>query len=546
MYPSKNVFYSIIYGRLILFAVFLGIDIWTSGANSQAAKYIIPLLPIIVFLTFLYHIGYTYKFLRSFIIIFQFLADIFIVLFLIYTNGIGSEKYFIIFILIVFIIHLVLNFRYGILFTSLIIVLFSSMYILMLYNILPPFNEQIIQENYVYMRMPINMMLFFVLSVIFGRYTHNYRLKEIALKTAINSLEQKNIDTNTILENLVSGVITIDSNGDVIYQNKTAVRFLKERIINENIMFIDSGKEMENFYKPLREAFMKKNSIDAIDIRINNKVFNLSFTPFLYDSIFRGGVVFFVDITKEIELQVKMELANQLLLINQLAASFSHEIRNPLSAIRGAVQTLKKGLNQEDEDIADLMDIVIMETDRINKIIADFLVYGQKKEIVLESFDFRILLCQVVKLISKSEFFKKGFEIENNIPEDLNIVYDKRYLKQILYNIIINSLQAMRKEDKGKIILELSEENDKFYIISLKDNGTGINDEDLKNIFTPFFTTKAKGSGLGLSIVRNILYSMESDIKLKNREDDVKGAQVILYLRKNLEKELDSNRKNNF
>jgi signal transduction histidine kinase len=184
-----------------------------------------------------------------------------------------------------------------------------------------------------------------------------------------------------------------------------------------------------------------------------------------------------------------------------MMAGVSHEIRNPLGIIRSSAALLKKKMNHFDTS-STIPDIILEESDRLNNIITDFLNFAKPKMPNLAPCRVEEVLDRNITFLA-SQIEKQGYIIkkhyDNNLPK---IMADSAMLYQAFLNILINSMQAM--PCGGEIHIQLASKDD-LITISFEDEGEGIPEDVMEKIWEPFFTTKEKGTGLGLGIVKNII-----------------------------------------
>ncbi len=227
---------------------------------------------------------------------------------------------------------------------------------------------------------------------------------------------------------------------------------------------------------------------------------------------------------ERLRLKEKLNRTERLASLGEMAARISHEIRNPLGIIRSSAELLKKkmaGFNSS----GSVLDIIVEEAGRLNNIITDSLNFTRP---VNPNF----FPCHVNEILEKnlkflaSQIEQQGCIIKkyyaDNLPE---IMADSDMLYQAFLNILINAMQAM--PEGGKIHIEIKSKKD-VVIIAFEDEGEGISEDIEEKIWDPFFTTKEKGTGLGLGIVKNIIESHGGSVKIDNRP--VSGAQVVVEL----------------
>ncbi len=223
-------------------------------------------------------------------------------------------------------------------------------------------------------------------------------------------------------------------------------------------------------------------------------------------------------------LKEKLSHAERLASLGEMVAGISHEIRNPLGIISSTGELLKQKLSPTDTEVK-LADVIVEEADRLNGIVTDFLNFARPQAP-------NLIPCKVDEVIKKNltflapEINKNSYEVHTRFASDIpEIQADPGLLYQAFLNILMNAMQAM--PEGGAIYIELSAHGNTLTILFC-DEGPGISDETLNKIWEPFFTTKDKGSGLGLSIVRKIIEGHDGDIEIENAPE--KGAQVTVTL----------------
>jgi two-component system sensor histidine kinase HydH len=211
-------------------------------------------------------------------------------------------------------------------------------------------------------------------------------------------------------------------------------------------------------------------------------------------------------------------------MLGEMAAVLAHEIRSPLSAIKGFAQYINEKREKTSSEEEGL-EVIINESQRLERLTEDLLIYARTSEVNPEEFSLKGLVEDVEGLFirdDKSLTIKKESILENDI---LNT--DREKLKQILINIIQNAIDSM--DGRGSIGIKLSDNGNTIYIM-VKDSGTGMDQETLKSALRPFFTSKTKGTGLGLAIVDNLLKTLHGSLKIESGPD--KGTEVTISLQR--------------
>ncbi len=223
---------------------------------------------------------------------------------------------------------------------------------------------------------------------------------------------------------------------------------------------------------------------------------------------------------ERIRLKEQLAQAKHLSSLGEMVAGVSHEIRNPLGIISSSAELLKKKMAPQD-NLNAIADIVVAEARRLNNIITDFLNYARPKKPNRR-------VCRIDEVITKNILFlehqikENGYVVRTFFDDDIPVIMaDGDMLYQAFLNLLINGMQAM---PHGGAIDVTVEAEDGFLWVYIEDEGEGVSESVMEKIWDPFFTTKEKGTGLGLGIVRNIIESHHGMIRIDNRSE--KGARV--------------------
>jgi two-component system sensor histidine kinase PilS (NtrC family) len=220
----------------------------------------------------------------------------------------------------------------------------------------------------------------------------------------------------------------------------------------------------------------------------------------------RGHLYTFQDVTEVKRFEHSARLQQRLAAVGEMAAGIAHEIRNPLASMSGSMQMLKQELPLS-PDQAQLMDIVLKESERLNQTIKSFLAYARPQRFQVQRLDLRSILQETAILLRNSTEVTHHHEVEVSNPDrEVIIEADEGQVRQIIWNLATNGLRAMT--GGGRLTLSASESgsgDDRLATLAVEDEGMGIAPEDLDNIFQPFRGSFGKGTGLGLAIVHRIV-----------------------------------------
>jgi two-component system sensor histidine kinase HydH len=246
---------------------------------------------------------------------------------------------------------------------------------------------------------------------------------------------------------------------------------------------------------------------------------------------FIGHVFILKDLSDIRALEIEIQQKNKLAAVGNLAAGVAHEVRNPLSSIRGYAAYFGS-LFDSDSDNKKAANIMAEEVDRVNRVISELLEFARPMELELQEVEIFDLVDKALRLI-KYEAEMARVNIAKSIASDIpKVAMDKDRFTQVLLNIFINGIQAMKTG--GDLTVEVFTRENKL-TFQISDTGDGISAEDQANIFNPYFTTKKKGAGLGLAIAFKIIESHGGSIKIESAKG--KGTMFVISI------PLDQNKK---
>lgn len=344
--------------------------------------------------------------------------------------------------------------------------------------------------------------------------------------------------TDNILRSVAAGVVALDKDGRVLAWNQAA----------EGVVSIPANEAIDKHFAELLEQMNisktdKKQIFDAIDKVMTTgenymaykQEINLPGADSLYVNLnisqlkdhtdqVLGLVIIFEDVTKQVVMEREMHRISELAATGQLAASIAHELRNPLSSIKGAAQYLQREY-EDHSSIKEFLGIIIDEVNGLNRIATEFLDFARPTKLRFQSTYVNDVLVRTLKFLQKnldSHGVKIDKQFKVNIPQ---INADDKQLQQVFLNIILNALQAM--PDGGKLEISTSALKNGAKV-KITDNGVGIPEDQMEQIFKPFFTTKTKGTGLGLTIVEKIVKNHGGKIDITSKVG--KGTTFEIFL----------------
>jgi len=225
------------------------------------------------------------------------------------------------------------------------------------------------------------------------------------------------------------------------------------------------------------------------------------------------------------ELEKSVMRAKNLESLAAMSSGIAHEIRNPLTSIKGYAQFIKIELDEKSDLIPDV-DIIIDEVERLNRIVDRFLSFARPKELQLKPSKVSQIINEVIKII-EMEIVKLDVKLILDIKDTPYALLDFDEMEQVIINLILNSIQAIKEHGEIKISTGYVK-NENMVFIGVKDNGIGLKSEDIDKIFEPFYTTKDKGTGLGLAICSRIIENHKGFIEVKSNYGV--GTEFIIKL----------------
>jgi PAS domain S-box-containing protein len=210
--------------------------------------------------------------------------------------------------------------------------------------------------------------------------------------------------------------------------------------------------------------------------------------------------------------QERLARQEKLALLGQLAGSVGHELRNPLGAISNAVYLLGMLLDDGEPQVQEVLQILTGEVDAANQVISSLLDFGRSGAPAWQSVDINALVQDVLSRTAVPE----GIEVAQSLADFLpTVVADPRHVQQMVGNLILNGIEAM--PDGGTLRIRTAAVSEKWVTVTCTDSGVGISEENLKKIFEPLFTTKAKGIGLGLTLVRALAEAHGGSVEVQSQ-----------------------------
>ena len=366
----------------------------------------------------------------------------------------------------------------------------------------------------------------------FNHMIQEIRLDRDELENRLREITSLKAYNDNVLTSMTNGLITIDLEKRIVTLNEMAEQILAKR--REEMKGL-SLEQVFDHHHPLcqmmTETLDRKKGIFHSELELKRGTASLWLTistSLLTDGEGRkiGALAVFQDITGIKALEEKLRQADRLAALGTLSAGLAHEIKNPLSAIKTFVQLLPK--KNENPSFMKKFNITVpREIDRINQLVEDLLELTRRRARRLISLDVNLVIAQVMDL-HEEEMNRKNITIEYRLDRNLPFILgDSESLYRAFSNVVINSLQAM--PNGGELIISSVHDHLPFVVrVTFKDTGIGMDQETSNNLFNPFFTTKEKGSGLGMAITQKIIEDHQGTIEVMSEVG--KGTTIVIQL----------------
>ncbi len=539
--------------RVLLVSFLLGASVFlqvketkTYFGDIQAFHYL--LIASIYFLTFVYIVLLKHQKNLSKLAYSQLVMDTVLITAIIYATG-GIESIFtFLYILTIINASIMLYRKGGMIVASSSSILYGLLLDLHYFDVIEPFGSHLAlypaedERVYLFYMIVVNVAAFYLVAFLSSFLSEQARKSRVELRAKQDDLIKLEALNERIIKSIMSGLITLDDQNRVILFNPAA----------EDIFAISSdqaiGRKMTDIL-PLLDEYLGdgKGPLEKADKRLRQfidlpylrsdgeRIFlRFSISPLRQpDGDQKGQILFFQDMTEVKRIEKEMKKVEGLALIGELAAGIAHEIRNPMASISGSIQMLKESLNKDDVN-SRLMDIMLREVNRLNHLVNDFLLFARPKPLNLQEFDLSQLTTESLELFRNSGNWTDKLRVETDFRQDIKLESDPEQIKQVLWNLFLNASEAMPNGGVVRVSADMVESDDssgprqKMVRITVKDSGQGFTKNAVTHLFTPFFTTKEGGSGLGLATVKRIVEGLQGKVHGENHPDG--GAQITVLL----------------
>ena len=377
----------------------------------------------------------------------------------------------------------------------------------------------------------INLSGFFAVALLAGSLADSVRSAGARLEYASHEIRDLRKYNENVINSLLSGLVTTDADGRILTFNRAASVILgipsAQGIRRDAIDVLQLPADTRTGLASLGDA--RTLRIDTQHRTGDGRSIDLGLTasPLTFPDGRAGFLYTFQDVTDVRRLERNARLQQRLAAVGEMAAGIAHEIRNPLASMSGSIQVLRHELTLNDEQ-AQLMDIVLRESERLNETIKSFLAYARPQRFALAKLDIRRVVQDAALLLRNSSEVQAHHAIGVDVPPDpVWCEADENQIRQVIWNLATNGLKAMAQGGRLLLTASTAEDGSGATLLTVEDQGRGIPPEALDAIFQPFHSSFDKGTGLGLAIVHRIVTDHNGTVNVSSRV----GAGTVVTVR---------------
>jgi two-component system sensor histidine kinase PilS (NtrC family) len=369
----------------------------------------------------------------------------------------------------------------------------------------------------------INLGGFIAVALLAGSLADSLRSAGARLEDASHRIRDLRAFNEYVINSLLSGLITTDQDGRILTFNRAASTIIgvpASHVVGRDVIEVMQMSETV------------RGRIDGLTIGRSLKIdcqyrtahgrtidIGLTASTLILPEGGTGYIWSFQDVTDVRRLERDARLRQRLAAVGEMAAGIAHEIRNPLASMSGSIQVLRQELPLS-EDQAQLMDIVLKESERLNDTIRSFLAYARPQRTSMARLDMRKMLQDTALLLRNSAEVQPHHVIDVEVPaEPVWCEADENQIRQIVWNLATNGVRAMAAGGylRMSVATEREQAGDEWVVLAVQDEGCGIAPEDIEGIFQPFRSSFERGTGLGLATVHRVVTDYNGTINVASR-----------------------------
>jgi two-component system, NtrC family, sensor histidine kinase PilS len=526
----------LILGRLVAALILMLVSaLWTRSATGQHPwGKTVTVLAVLIWLTIFYSLAHRFTRTLFFQAGLQFTVDIFLVTWLVWNSNVIHSPYTALYIVIIAISSVFLGRKGALVISVACAAVYTGCALAAIFGFDDHPAQELLQGSLSQTIQAVGLfdVAFFVVGLLSARLAEYQSHSDTRLIAAAQSLANLRAFHERIVESIRSGLITTDLEGRIFTFNAAAeeITGYKEQDVRGQHASIFFGDLSEPISESMNASGLRGTSprleadcLTAEGLRLR---LGFSISPLFSEAGEATGVVItFQDLTQVRVLEETSKRQDQLAAIGRMAASIAHEIRNPLAAMRGSIQMLRHEMTA-DSSQAELMEIILRESDRLNRIISDFLSYARPRSVSHTRVDVGDLLNKTFTLLRYSPEVNDGQVVDADVSGGPWFAdADPEQLQQVFWNLARNALQAMPQG--GTLQAKVARNSDNRLRITFADTGRGMSPKQVEHLFEPFSSTTG-GTGLGLSIVYQIIRDHGGTINVSSREGQ--GTRITIEL----------------
>ncbi len=519
--------------RVVVVTLLLGLSLAFQLAKGQL---VLTFYGLIV-LTYAITIGYALalRFLKSprSLTVFasvQLGVDLLLETFLVARTGGIESPFSVLYVVTVTLASLILRRRSGLIMAGTATILFGTITNMQLYGIMAHtgwISPNRLSPAETFQALALHGLAVLAVGLLSSVLAEQLRRADQSLIETERGLSQLQAFHENIIQSIGSGVFTADAQGRITSFNRAA-----EEVTGRTLGTVLGRPWWDAFDWQQADLFRQDSAAITAPQRFEAEgqradgsrlVLGVTLSPLTEQGVQTGLVGVFKDLTQIRDMEEAMRRREWLATLGEMSAGMAHEIRNPLAALAGSMQMLRRDMAL-DETSARLMDIAVREATRLDAIIKEFLLYARPPALNLKEQDVNQVLDETMNLIRHEAGSRRGIElITPPAGGPLTALIDPDQIKQVFWNLSVNAFDAM--PDGGRLTVRTGrrrvgsgERRGDVVEIAFQDEGEGIKPDALDKIFLPFFTTKQQGSGLGLAAVHRIVDLHGGWIRVDSRE----------------------------
>lgn len=537
----------LIIGRLfVIFFLLVASWLWNSGDLKLSYEN----FPRSFFVAFVASVGLTLVYFTFFWlskkfewqIRLQFFLDALLITWLVWRTGDVTSPYITLYIILISAASIFLNSRLTIFFSFVCVVLFTGLSAATAYSLINSFGATPELPRIVQI-VSFHDVAFLIVGLLASKLSDR-RTSGEKLRETTKTLANLRVLHERIVESIRSGLITTDLDGKIYTFNHAAEEITKlkaEEMTGKSIFSIFGDIQFQiaqSLKTDIKEEHLPRLETDFITDGNQTVRIGYNASPlFSEDGEKTGIVITFQDLTEIRTMEENIRRKDRLAAVGRVAAGLAHEIRNPLGAMRGAIQVLE-AQTAPDSSQAKLMEIILRESDRLNNIITNFLTYARPRVSNFSEMDVREAIADTVMLLKHSPDINENHKLEAELPDVPILIYaDSTQIKQIFWNLARNAILAMPAG--GSLKIKLHKPSKSRIRILFEDTGCGMSPEQVEKLFEPFAESTTGGTGLGLSIVYQIIRDHNGTINVRSLENQ--GSTITIELPTERKNHLNSN-----